>query len=112
MGSKAPKSDPWADVLEQDEMVKMRDGFENRIRIYSPNSHSTGEAEVCKDREKEALLVLIHGGGFCVGNLEQEECNCRTWVRNQQGVAISIEHRLAPEAKFPVPVEDCWDALQ
>jgi acetyl esterase/lipase len=80
MGAKTPKSDPWADVLEQDEMVKMIDGFENRIRIYSPNSHSTGEAEVCTDRGKGALLVMIHGGGFCVGNLEQEERNCSMWV--------------------------------
>lgn len=100
--SAAPRSALWPDVREKDMHIAMRDGFKNRIRVYSP-------------KEEEAagpLLVMIHGGGFCLGMAEQEETHCRRWVRNHGGVAVSIEHRLAPEVEYPVPIEDCWDALR
>lgn len=82
----------------------MRDGYENRGIVYSRPESSVSE--------KGPLLVMIHGGGFCLGMAEQEESGCRRWVRNHGGVAISIEHRLAPEVAFPVPVEDCWDTVR
>ncbi len=101
LGANVPQSQKWPDVTERDEMVAMRDGFQNRVRIYSPSSQ----------KEKRPLLVFIHGGGFCTGSLEQVERECRFWVKEFGGVAVGIEHRLAPEAVFPVPVEDCWDCL-
>jgi acetyl esterase/lipase len=67
------------------------------------------------EEEKEnwgPLLVMIHGGGFCLGMAEPEEVNCRKWVENHGAVAVSIEHRLTPEAKFPVPVENYSDGLR
>jgi acetyl esterase len=100
MGAGRPESEKWPDVQELDLTILMRDGYENRIRVYNGK------------QENGPLLVMIHGGGCCLGDLTQEERNCRNWVRDRGGVAVSIEHRLAPEAKFPVPIEDCWDILQ
>ncbi|CZR62780.1 related to Putative sterigmatocystin biosynthesis lipase/esterase STCI [Phialocephala subalpina] len=95
-----PQSEPWPDVEEKNLYIAMRDGFENRIRVYS------------LEEGNGPLLVMIHGGGFCLGMAEQEETHCRNWVRSHRGVAVSIEHRLAPEVEYPVPVEDCWDILK
>lgn len=86
--------------------IVTRDGFKNRIKVYSPNPKDDHE------KERGPLLVMIHGGGFCLGMAEQEETHCRKWARNHRGVAVSVEHRLAPEVEFPVPVEDCWDVLR
>ncbi len=48
--------------------------------------------------------MLIHGGGFCLGTVEQVEDDYRKWVRSYCGSTVSIEHRLAPKVKFPVLV--------
>lgn len=84
MGAGRPTSEKPPDVLEKDMKIPMRDGFENRIRVYSPAEASATE---------RPLLVMVHGGGYCIGSLEQEEINCRTWARKFGGVAVSIDHR-------------------
>jgi acetyl esterase/lipase len=69
-------------------------------------------------RPKEApfdgspLIVTVHGGGFIFGVADMEAATCINATRALGCVSISIEHRLSPEAKFPVAFEDCWDALQ
>jgi acetyl esterase/lipase len=97
-----PNSEKWPGIEEIDILVKMRDGHENRIRSYLPKeSQTTGP-----------LLTMIHGGGFCIGRLEHEEEGYRKWVKSHGGTAVSVGHRLAPEVKFPVPTEDCYDSLK
>jgi acetyl esterase len=100
-GYSAPKDSPWPDVSEHDLQVTMRDGHENRIRVYTP-----------KELSKGPLFVMIHGGGFCTGNLEIEAPICREFVRDHKGAAVSISYRLAPEHSWPIPVNDAWDAVQ
>lgn len=56
----------------------------NRARIYSPSQES-GKAK--------PLLVMVHGGGYCIGKLENEEIACRKWTKRFGGIAVSIEHR-------------------
>jgi acetyl esterase/lipase len=62
-----PPSEVWPEVSEKDLQLPMRDGFLNRGRVYSPSSGATGGP----------LLVMSHGGGYCLGKLEMEEVNCR-----------------------------------
>lgn len=84
MGSTLPPSVKWPDVDEKDIKITMRDGFVNRARIYSPLE--TGS-------EGRPLLVTVYGGGWVMGKLENEEKNCRSWVRKWGGVAVALEHR-------------------
>lgn len=79
-----PPSELWPGVAEKDTKIPMRDGFTNRARIYTPQEETVGG---------KPLLVMIHGGGYCLGSLEMEETNCRSWVKNFGGVAVGIEHR-------------------
>jgi acetyl esterase/lipase len=71
-------------VLEKDIQIPARDGYTNRARIYTPHESS---------EEGSPLLVMVHGGGYCLGGLELEEMNCRTWVKKFGGAAVNIEHR-------------------
>eukprot|EP00012_Vannella_robusta_P003012 CAMPEP_0206183004 /NCGR_PEP_ID=MMETSP0166-20121206/387_1 /ASSEMBLY_ACC=CAM_ASM_000260 /TAXON_ID=95228 /ORGANISM="Vannella robusta, Strain DIVA3 518/3/11/1/6" /LENGTH=332 /DNA_ID=CAMNT_0053597791 /DNA_START=320 /DNA_END=1318 /DNA_ORIENTATION=- len=65
--------------------------------------------------ENETLPVVIwyHGGGFCVGSIEDSmyERICRTFCNRIRCIVVSVEYRLAPEFKFPTPLEDCYWAL-
>lgn len=61
--------------------------------------------------ERAPALLWIHGGGTIMGTAAQDDKFCRKLSR-LTGVAIAaVEHRLAPEHPYPVPLEDCYAAL-
>ena len=52
-------------------------------------------------------ILLIHGGGFVFGSVEEYDPFARA-LSNQLGTRIfSVEYRLAPEYPFPSGAEDC-----
>lgn len=54
---------------------------------------------------------MYHGGGYCLGGLENEAVVCRGFAE-RGGVAVNVDYRLAPEYKFPKGLEDAYDALK
>jgi acetyl esterase len=57
------------------------------------------------------LIVFIHGGCFILCDLDTHDELCRS-LANASGFGVaSIEYRLAPETRFPGPLEDCYAAL-
>jgi len=94
---------PPAGVTEHDHQVKMRDGASILVRSYSP---------VTAPKDGSPLIVIFHGGGFCIGELESETPNCRNLVLEFGAVALNVEYRLAPEFKFPTPINDSWDVVK
>lgn len=71
-------------------------------RVYTP-AGASGGALPC--------LVYYHGGGWVFGDIEGVDAICRA-VSNRAGCkVVSIEYRLAPEHKFPAPLDDCYAAL-
>lgn len=69
------------------------------IRIYRPD---TGE--------EHSLIMLFHGGGWVIGNLDTEDSMSRGLVNRVNAVLISVDYRLAPETRFPGAPEDCYAA--
>lgn len=58
------------------------------------------------------LLVYLHGGGWVCGGVQTHDEPCR-YLANLSGCAVlSVDYRLAPEHKFPVPLDDCVAALR
>ena len=55
---------------------------------------------------------MLHGGGFCLGGLDNEALLCREFCKKYDGVAVNVDYRLAPEYKWPIPVHDSYDALK
>ena len=70
------------------------------VRIYRPRD------------ALRAALVYFHGGGWVVGSLDSADGSCRALTNRSRCVVISIGYRLAPETKFPGPVEDAYAATR
>lgn len=54
----------------------------------------------------------VHGGGFVFGDINTDTQHCKRVVNGTGAVVFDVEYRCAPEYPFPIPVDDCWDALQ
>ena len=51
------------------------------------------------------VIVHIHGGGFVMGAPEMKDVENRLFASELQCAIYSVDHRLAPEAPHPAPVE-------
>jgi acetyl esterase len=59
-----------------------------------------------------AALLYIHGGGWVIGDIELTDSVCRALCNAAGIVVASVDYRLAPEHKYPAPLDDCMAALQ
>ncbi|MGZ4584476.1 MAG: alpha/beta hydrolase, partial [Mycobacterium sp.] len=61
--------------------------------------------------DRAPALLWVHGGGTIMGHAAQDDKYLRR-LSHRTGVAIAaVEHRLAPEHPYPIPIEDCYAAL-
>jgi acetyl esterase/lipase len=56
-------------------------------------------------------IVHIHGGGFVMGAPEMKEVENRLFASELRCAIYSVDHRLAPEASHPAPVEDIYSVF-
>lgn len=56
--------------------------------------------------------MIFHGGGFCIGEPEDETQTCCNIVQAFSAICVSVQYRLAPDFPFPYAVTDAWDALK
>ena len=94
-------------------------GFRGRIKLHNienrniPGRHGDIPVRIyqASDKQNATLIVFYHGGGFTIGGLEMYDHICRKVAQDSDAVVVSVDYRLAPEHKYPIPVEDCYDAL-
>jgi acetyl esterase len=70
------------------------------VRAYRPS-----------DGAKLPGTVFCHGGGFVVGDLETHDAVCRLLALRSGCAVFSVDYRLAPETRFPGPINDCQAVL-
>ena len=87
-------------MAEQVDRLIPVEGGQIRIRIHRP--HGTGPLP---------LYVFLHGGGWCVGTLDERDPRCRQIAGGAGCVVASVDYRMAPENAYPVAPEDCYAAL-
>ncbi|HYH58938.1 MAG TPA: alpha/beta hydrolase [Thermoleophilaceae bacterium] len=63
------------------------------------------------ETDRGGLLVYFHGGGWVLGSLESHEQPCRFLAREGGVRVLSVDYRLAPEAKFPAAFDDALAAF-
>lgn len=71
------------------------------VRIYTPSG--TGPFPT---------LVYFHGGGWVVGTLDMSDGTCRNLCVGGECMVVSVDYRMAPEAKFPAAADDCYAVVE
>ncbi|HEX3952473.1 MAG TPA: alpha/beta hydrolase [Stellaceae bacterium] len=67
-----------------------------RLRFYTPATPGP-----------HPLVVFFHGSGFVLCSLDTHDGMCRNLCGGADCVIVSVDYRLAPEHKFPAPLDDC-----
>ena len=62
--------------------------------------------------DEAGVIVWIHGGGYCVGTLDEDEAHCARLAADLHAVVVSVDYRLAPEHPFPDGFDDCFVVLR
>lgn len=62
-------------------------------------------------KRNRPCLLYIHGGGMVVGSAKDMLMGPASLAISLDMPVASVEYRLAPEAPFPGPQEDCYSAL-
>jgi len=92
-------------IVTTDHPVPRPDGTGDiLVRVYAPEGDAPAGGR--------PALLDIHGGGFCVGDIEMEHNFCAGVARELGVVVATPEYRLAPEHPFPAGVDDCYAALR
>ena len=73
------------------------------VRAYVPAGADTARAL--------PAIVFAHGGGWCLCSLDLYDNPCRALANATGCVIFSVDYRLAPEHKFPVPLDDFYRAV-
>lgn len=85
-----------------DEIIAGTDANPLPLRIYRPKSTT----------EALPALLWIHGGGYILGSIDDNDDLCMRFVKDANCVVVSVDYRLAPEHPYPAPIEDCYSALK
>ena len=71
------------------------------VRVYTP----TGSGPF-------PVVVYFHGGGWVIANKEVYDGGARGLSKASKAVVVSVDYRLAPEAKFPAAWDDALAAYK
>jgi acetyl esterase/lipase len=90
--------------IERVELTTERDGV--ALSVLRPLQRPTESAA------EPPVLYWMHGGGMVIGNRHMDDARLIEWCRHLGCVCVSVEYRLAPEAPYPTPLDDCEAGLR
>ncbi len=73
------------------------------VAIYTPPGGGQG---------KRAGLVYFHGGGWVINYIGKYHAQMAAMAKKLNAVIVSVNYQKAPEHKFPIPFNDCYEGLQ
>ncbi|WP_137807926.1 alpha/beta hydrolase [Pseudomonas sp. G(2018)] len=92
---------PLEHIACEDFTIAARDGHSLAARLYRDGQAVEG---------LQPVMLYFHGGGYVVGSLDSHDALCRRLAAQGGFALLTVDYRLAPEWKFPTPVQDACDA--
>ena len=99
--SKSRPTAPGPEVAKVEDRSIPGVGPDIPVRIYTPSGDGPFPA-----------VGWFHGGGWVVGDLDTADGTARHLAVGAGCVVVSVDYRLAPEAKFPAASDDCYAATE
>ena len=84
--------------------------YEVPVRLYFPSEEAMSGDVV--EGEKYPVLLFFHGGGWVTESIENYDRVCSRMAQSTGHIVMSVEYRRAPEYRFPIPFEDCYEAAK
>jgi len=92
---------PLAHIACDPSPTPARDGQSPAARLYRDGQPVDG---------LQPVMLYFHGGGYVVGSLDSHDALCRRLAAQGGFAVLTVDYRLAPEWRFPTPVQDACDA--
>ena len=89
------------EVAKVEDVTIPVDEGEIALRLYTPEG-----------KGPFPVIVYYHGGGWALGDLEVIDPILRSLTNAANSIVVSVDYRLSPEYKFPIPAEDCYAATK
>lgn len=83
--------------------------WRNKLDIYEPKHSDIPEGQAAS--APRPAILEIHGGGWILGNKNQQGMPLLHHMVKQGWVGFNMNYRLAPKAKFPEQLIDCKQAI-
>jgi len=80
-------------------------------RHYIPANRARLSSASADALDAPPLLVFFHGGGMVFGDVDTHDRACRIFCATANVHVLSVEYRLAPDAKFPAAADDAYAAF-
>ena len=74
-----------------------------RARVFWPEDKAAGPLP---------MIVFFHGGGYVVMSPETHEKLTKQLCVGVGAIVVSVDYRLAPENRYPAPLDDCLAAFR
>jgi acetyl esterase/lipase len=81
------------------------------IRVPGPRGSIDGRIYAPVRSQALPALLYLHGGGWVLGGVDTHDSVCRALAHRAGCMVLSLDYRLAPEHRFPAPLEDAWAGL-
>ncbi len=62
--------------------------------------------------EKKPAIIYFHGGGWCMGSRNNVQNPLRYLAQLSGSVVFNVGYRLAPEHRYPVANDDCYEVVK
>ncbi|WP_448089725.1 alpha/beta hydrolase [Pseudomonas azerbaijanoccidentalis] len=91
---------PLDTVVCENFTIAARDGHSLAARLYRDGHAVDG---------LQPVILYFHGGGYLVGSLDSHDALCQRLAAQGGFALLTVDYRLAPEWRFPTPVQDACD---
>lgn len=99
-------------VRWEDKVIADADEGDMTIRCYQASKRSSriGLKKRRITNPDETVMLFLHGGGFCIGDIDTHHEFCHTVCERTGWSIVSVDYRLAPENPTPAALRDCITA--
>jgi acetyl esterase len=105
---------PQFDLSTPEKIAKSRTLFYTPVKtVLTPQNRVVQNISIriFRPDTMRAVVMDIHGGGFCVGSAKEDDQQNDVLARTCKVAVVSIDYRLSPENPYPAQVDDCETIL-